>query len=102
MLNAFRSGIMIVTAIQLFNWFPTKYYGTILSLCLLMSPVAFMMQFLIGGYYRCFPDMPYFYFNTSQFDAVANNASAKYPEDVPYNWCGFEPYYSAREGGFSG
>lgn len=94
MLSAFRSGIMIVTAIQLFNWFPTKYYGTILSLCLLMSPVAFMMQFVVGGFYKCFPDMPYFYFNNEQFAAVANNASASYPGSLPGEWCGFEPYMS--------
>lgn len=66
MMSAFRSGIMIVTAIQLFNWFPAKYYGTILSICLLFSPIGYFMQFLIGGFYKCFPDMPYFYFDTSQ------------------------------------
>lgn len=49
--SAFRSGIMIVTAIQLFNWFPKKFYGTILSFCLLCSPLAFFLQFLIGGFY---------------------------------------------------
>ena len=102
MLSTFRSGIMIVTAIQLFNWFPTKYYGTILSFCLLMSPVAFMMQFVIGGYYRCFPDLPYFYFNNTQYDAVANVANATYPiNSVPYNWCGFEPYKSVNSSGYT-
>lgn len=47
------------------------------------------MQFVIGGYESCFPDMPYFYFNNSQFDLVVNNNNTEYPISLPGNWCGF-------------
>ena len=77
---------MIVTAIQLFNWFPKKFYGTILSFCLLCSPLAFMLQFVIGGFYHCFPDMPYFYLNTATTYPISQSET----ENVPLNWCGYE------------
>ena len=86
-MSNFRSGIMIVTAIQLFNWFPKKVYGLVLSVTLLCSPLAFLLVFVIGGFYDCFPDMPYFELNKTVTYPIERNSTLipKSPED----WCGY-------------
>jgi hypothetical protein len=58
--RTFYAGIEIITIVQLFNWFSAKYNGTILFTIMLVGPLAFFMQFAIGGYFHCFPDMPYY------------------------------------------
>ena len=47
----FQSGINIIATIQVFNWFPKAYLGTVLTLWLLSDPFGFALQFLIGGYW---------------------------------------------------
>jgi hypothetical protein len=57
-----------------------------------------MSQFVIGGFYRCFPEMPYFYVNTASLgtfighDSTVNNygnLTGNYTFNLPSAWCGF-------------
>lgn len=71
--RAFYSGLEIITIVQLFNWFAKKHNGVTLLMIKLVQPLAFWMQFSIGGYLQCFPNMPYY-------------LSPPYPE--PVSTCG--------------
>jgi hypothetical protein len=93
-MSNFRSGIMIVTAIQLFNWFPKKVYGLVLSVTLLCSPLAFFLEFVIGGFYDCFPDMPYYELNKDVKYPIDRN-STQIPNS-PENWCGYNYNYTGN------
>lgn len=58
--RTFYSGIELITIVQLFNWFPRRFNGTTLFLIKIIQPITFGMQFVIGGYTKCFPNMPYY------------------------------------------
>ena len=44
---------------QLFNWFKTKYMGTVFSAVLFVAQSAFILRFVIGGFWEYFPDAPF-------------------------------------------
>lgn len=56
----FQAGIEVITIVHLFNWFPTKWFGTVLTSWYLWGPIAFYCQFALHGNWKYFPNPPTF------------------------------------------